>query len=74
MGQKKSKQIVYRYNGDPKSEELEDDLDGEILVPQRDQIIIRNEKNWKVVKVDIETTVAGPKTIPIVYIYLTDQV
>ena len=71
MGQKQSKQIVYRYNGDPKSDEVEHDLDGEVIVPQRDQIVIRNGKHWRVVQVNIETTVSAPRAIPIVHIFLT---
>jgi hypothetical protein len=74
MGQKESKQIVYRYNGDPKSDEVQPDLDGEIPIPQRDQIVMRNGKNWKVVQVNTETTVSVPKAVPIVRIFLTDQV
>jgi hypothetical protein len=73
MGQKDSKQIVYRFNGHPESDEVEHDLDGEVLVPERDQMVVRNGKNWKVVQVNKETTVAGPRAIPIVLIFLTDK-
>lgn len=38
MSAKDAKQFVYRYNGVQSSEEVEQDLDGEMVVPQRDQV------------------------------------
>ena len=36
---KNAKQMVYRYDGDPVSDEVEVDFDDETMVPERDQII-----------------------------------
>jgi hypothetical protein len=65
-----AKQIVYRYNGDPKSEEVDQDLYGGAAVPERDAVVERKGKSWRVVKVDIETS---GKNIPVYRIYLTDR-
>jgi hypothetical protein len=65
-----AKQVVYRYNGDPKSEETEPDLYGGGAVPEKDAVLKRKGKSWTVVKVDIETS---GKNIPIYRIYLTDK-
>jgi hypothetical protein len=71
---KAAKQIVYRYNGDATTEEIEDDRDGEIEVHKHGEIVKRNGTTWKVVLVTVDETVAGPKAIPVVRIYLTDQI
>jgi hypothetical protein len=73
MVKKNAKQMVYRYNGDATSDEVEVDRDGEITVPERDQIVMRKDKRWKVVHVITEVTVAGPQAIPVVRVFLTDQ-
>ena len=54
-----AKQIVYRYNGDPNSQEFGDDLLGQTRVPDLGTTIERNGELWKVVKVDVETR-TGP--------------
>jgi len=64
------KQIVYRYNGDPKSEEVDQDLYGGPAVPEKDAVVDRKGKSWRVAKVDIETS---GKNIPVYRIYLTDR-
>jgi hypothetical protein len=48
---KESKQFVYRYNGDEKSDEVEEDLDGELPVPEKGRPFLRNGKRWEVVHV-----------------------
>jgi hypothetical protein len=73
MGAKDAKQFVYRYNGDLKSEEIEQDLDGEIAVPQKDQIIQRNGKSWKVVFVNTEFSLSQSGPIPVVRVFLIEQ-
>lgn len=66
-----AKQIVYRYNGDEASEELEVDLDGEVLLPQTGEFTIRKGKQWKAIHRIVESSGAG--AIPIIRIFLTDQ-
>ena len=73
MASKNAKQFVYRYNGVEASEEVELDRDGEIAIPKQGDIITRKGKEWKVVAVIVQQTVAGPQTIPVVRVFLTDQ-
>lgn len=72
MSAKDAKQFVYRYNGDEKTEEIEQDLNGETVVPEKDQIIQRKGKSWKVVHVNMETTLSRSGPIPIVRVYVID--
>ena len=72
MAQKRAKRVIYRYNGDPYSEETETDLDGEVAVPQFGEIIRRKEKDWKVVHVLQHETVAGNTQMPVLWIFLAD--
>ena len=65
-----AKQIVYRYNDDENSEEFEVDLDGEVLLPQTGEFMIRKVKQWKAVHRIVESS-AG--VIPIIRIFLSDQ-
>jgi hypothetical protein len=66
-----SRQFVYRYEGDPKSEETEQDLLGLIPVPEKDDVIERNGKKWKVVAVNTEQLLSNPPAIPVHRIFLT---
>ncbi len=70
MASKNAKQFVYRYNGVEASQEVELDRDGEIRVPMQGDIITRKGKEWKVVAVIVEQT---PPAIPVVRVFLTDQ-
>jgi hypothetical protein len=67
-----AKQIVYRYNGDPKSDEVVQDADGVLPTHFMGEFVMRNGKLWKVVNVNDELTVAGPRAIPIHWVFLTD--
>lgn len=40
----KRKQMVYRYNGDAKTDEIEVDHDGEIPVPNQGDVLVRKSK------------------------------
>jgi hypothetical protein len=70
MAPKKAKTIVYRYNGDAKSDEEEIDQSGKFVVPERDALIMRHGKLWKTVRVMKET---GSGRIPIVRVFLAEQ-
>ena len=73
MSHRNAKRMVYRYNGDPNSEEVETDLDGEVAIPQFGEIIRRKDKDWKVVHVLEHAPVAdAPEQMPMVWIFLTD--
>ena len=67
----KGRQFVYRYEGDPKSEEEVADLDGEIQIPKKDDVIERSGKNWKVVHVNTEQLLSNPPAIPVYRVFLT---
>lgn len=67
------RQIVYRYNGDEANDEEVMDLDGDIPIPEKDDIILRNGKRWKVVMILTKTSVTHPPAIPVIYIALTDN-
>lgn len=71
MSYRGAKQIAYRYNGDENSEEFEVDLDGEVLLPQTGEFMIRKGKEWKAVHRIIESS--GAEAIPIIRIFLTHQ-
>ena len=71
MPKEKAKTIVFRYDGDPNSEEEISDLDGEIETPQKDQVINRKGARWKVVHVITELGMAGQ--LPIVRAFLVKQ-
>jgi hypothetical protein len=71
MSAKNAKQIVYRYNGDENSEELEVDLDGEVILPQPGEFMIRKGKQWKAVHRVVESSGAG--AIPVVRLFLSDH-
>ena len=51
---KPAKQIVFRYNGDPSTEEIDLDMDGDKSVPEQGSFIERKGERWKVVQVNVE--------------------
>jgi hypothetical protein len=65
-----AKQIIFRYNDDPASEEIELDMDGEKLTPSPNDLIDRKGERWKVLKVSVETNAAEPFAIPIHRVFL----
>jgi hypothetical protein len=67
---KNARQFVYRYDGDAKSDEVVEDFDGEITVPEKDQVIPRNGRNWRVVAVVTQQTLSNPPAIPVCRVFL----
>jgi hypothetical protein len=67
------KQIVFRYNGDPTTEEIDLDMDGEKSVPEQGSFIDRKGERWKVVQVNVETSIAEPFAVPIHRVFLTNK-
>ncbi len=68
-----AKQIVYRYNGDEKSEEVVDDLVGVFPRHAKGETMERNGQQWKVIYITDEFTTVGTKQVPIHHVFLTDQ-
>jgi hypothetical protein len=60
-----AKQIVFRYNGDPATEEIDLGMDGEKSVPEQGSFIERRGKRWRVLQVSVETSVTEPFEVPI---------
>lgn len=69
----KRKQVVFRYNGDAKTDEVEVDHDGEFPVPNRGDVLVRKGKNWRVAAVTTETSVTDPQQYPVVRVFLGDN-
>jgi hypothetical protein len=68
-----AKQIVFRYNGDPTTEEIDLDMDGDKSVPEQDSFVERKGERWKVVQVNVETNVTEPFEVPIHRVFLTNK-
>jgi hypothetical protein len=68
-----AKQIVFRYNGDPTTEEIDLDMDGEKSVPGQGSFVDRKGERWKVVQVKVETSVTEPFEVPIHRVFLTNE-
>ena len=49
-----AKQIVFRYNGDPTTQEIDLDMDGDKSVPKQGSFVDRKGERWKVVQVNVE--------------------
>jgi hypothetical protein len=69
-----AKQIVFRYNGDPTTEESDLDMDGDKSVPEQGSFIDRRGERWKVAQVSMETSAEEPFAVPIYKVSLTDKV
>ena len=69
-----AKQIVFRYNGDPTTEETDLDMDGDKSVPEQGSFVDRRGERWKVAQVSMETSVAEPFAVPIYRVSLTNKV
>ncbi len=67
-----AKQIVFRYNGDPTTEEHVADFESEETIPTVGAIVERHRQKWKVVAVHKEETVTTAKAIPVYRVYLSD--
>ena len=68
-----AKQIAFRYNGDPTTEETDLDMDGDKSVPEPGSIIDRRGERWKVVQVNMERSAEEPFAVPIYRIFLANE-
>jgi len=71
MSAKNAKQFVFRYDGIAASDEIVEDLDGVLQTPEKDHIIHCKNRPWKVVHVI--TQISGSGAIPVVRVFLTDE-
>jgi hypothetical protein len=70
---KPAKQIVFRYNGDPTTEEIDLDMDGDKSVPEQGSFIERRGELWKVAQVNVETSVSEPFQAAVHRVFLTNE-
>jgi hypothetical protein len=70
---RRAKQIVFRYNGDPTTEESDLDMDGDKSVPEPDSFIDRKGERWKVVQVNMERSAEEPFAVPIYRVFVTNE-
>jgi hypothetical protein len=68
-----AKQIAYRYNDDPASEEIDLDMDGDKSIPKQGFFVERKGGRWKVVRVEVERNASEPFEVPTYRVFLTDQ-
>jgi len=68
-----AKQIVFQYNGDPITEEIDLDMDGDKSVPEQGSVIERRGERWKVVQVMAEASVSEPFRASVHRVFLTDK-
>jgi hypothetical protein len=68
-----AKQIIFRYNGDPVTEEIDLDMDGDKTVPKQGSFVDRKGKRWKVVQVNVERSATEPFVVPTFRVFLTNE-
>jgi hypothetical protein len=68
-----AKRIVFRYNGDQTTEEVDLDMDGDKSVPKQGSSIDSRGQRWKVVQVCVERNEAEPFEVPTFRVYLTSE-
>ena len=68
-----AKQIVFCYNGDATTEEIDLDMDGDKSAPQQGSFIERKGERWKVVQVNVVKDLTEPFEIPIHRVLLTNK-
>lgn len=65
-----ARSIVYRYNGNPSSDQVELDAHDAVRIPEEGELIERENLQWRVQRVEWEHAGTGPKAVPVVRLYL----
>ena len=68
----KAKQIAYYYNATLAEDETVFDPDGDVAVPQKDEVLMRRGRRWKVVHVNTEVSTSARGPIPVHRVYLME--
>ena len=68
-----AKQIVFRYNDEPTTEEIDLDMDGDKSVPKQGSFVERKGERWQVVRVKVERNATEPFEVPIHRVFLTNN-
>jgi hypothetical protein len=70
----RGKQIIYRFNGDPRHDEVVSDRSGNVPFCWVGEMIRRNGKQWRVAIVNNDfDMLASARAIPIHHVFLTDR-
>jgi hypothetical protein len=73
-GVSRGNQTIYRYNGDPKNDEIVSDKAGKIAFFWVGEILKRNGKQWKVAVVrDDLDSLRSSRSVLIQRVFLTDN-
>ena len=70
---KPAKQIVFRYNWDPTTEDGDLDMAGDKPVPAQNSLTERKGERGKVVRVSVETNAAEPFEARVHRVFLTNK-
>ena len=71
MKRSQGKQIIYRYNGDPSTEQTISDRAGAMLTPSVGAIVNRNGEEWCVVSIHHDLDLKGPMAVPTHHVFRT---
>ena len=72
--QTRGKQIIYRFNGDPRHDEVISDRLGEVIFRRVGEILKKNGKEWRVAIVRNDFDMSASRTaVPIHRVFLTDK-
>jgi hypothetical protein len=66
------KQVIFRYNGDAKSEEIAVDFDSADSIPEKNALISRRGKWWKVIDVH-RTSTGATRELPVYRVFLQSE-
>jgi len=68
------KQIIYRFNGDPKDDETVSDIAGTLPFRRVGEILTKKGKEWRVTIVRDDLNMSASRTaVSIHHVYLTDN-
>jgi hypothetical protein len=68
-----AKQIVFRDNGDPTTEESDLDMDGDKSVPEQGTLIEPRGERWKAVGSTLRQVQKSPSRSPFYRVFLTNE-
>ena len=68
-----AKRIVFQYNGDQTTEEVDLDMDGDKSIPKQGSFIDRRGQRWKVFQVSVERNATEPFEVPTFRVFLTNE-
>ncbi|WP_109485837.1 hypothetical protein [Occallatibacter savannae] len=67
------KEVMFIYNGDPESAEIDQDPKGEVPIPEDGSTVLRKGKQWTVTHSQMEATAIPSAVVPVLRIDLSDR-